>query len=88
VAMADAIRQFALPFLDGLHSPEAMKAYLEARGSIKWRDPLARMYVAIILRRLGRTAEALEALSDPPRRMAGPWLTTIEGLRRWAAEGA
>jgi len=83
--VAEAVKTYALPFFDGLHSPEAMLAYLQVRGSIQWRNPTARMNVALILHRLGRTSEALSALDDPPRRIEGRWLETVEALRRYVA---
>lgn len=84
--MAEAIGLHALPFFESLHSAEAMLVYLQARGSIKWRAPEARINVALILDRLGHTKEAIAALSDPPRRVSGPWLDTVEALRRYVAE--
>ena len=85
--MAAAVRDYALPFLERLHSLEALKAYLEETGSIKWRDATSRMYVAIILGLTGRTEEAVEALSDPPRWTSDPWLRTIETLRQRIRDG-
>lgn len=80
---AEALRTYGLPFLERMHDLEAVLAHLEARGSIKWRDPTARMHVAALLSRLGRAEEACAALADPPKRLAdGDWLDRVEALRR------
>jgi hypothetical protein len=64
-AMAEGLKTHVLPFLDGLHSLEGMKAFLQTRV-IKWRSPAARMHLAVTQARLGDKAAALETLEEPP----------------------
>lgn len=85
--VADAIKTHALPFLDGLHSLEALMTYLEPERETKWRDTTRRMELAITLARLGRNQDAIDLLSDPPKRIDGPWLATVENLRRRLESG-
>jgi hypothetical protein len=63
--MAAAIRAYVLPFLDGLHSLEGVKAFLQTRV-IAWRSPAARLHLAVTQARLGDRAAALETLEEPP----------------------
>lgn len=63
-AMAEGLKTHVLPFLDGLHSLEGMKAFLQTRV-IKWRSPAARLHLAVTQARLGDKAAALETLEEP-----------------------
>ena len=86
--LAQVIVDYGLPFLARLHTFEGMKERLE-RSAIKWRDPTSRFHLAIMLHRAGRNQEALDLMADPPRRITGPWLARVEGLRAlFAAEGS
>lgn len=65
-AMAAALRSHGLPFLDGLHEPMAFIGWLEPKFA-KWRSPIGVMYGALMLHRLGRTAEGCALLENPNR---------------------
>lgn len=64
--IVEALKQYGLPFLEGLHSPEGFLAYLLPRAE-KWRSPIGRLYAAIILHRMARVEEADALLDQVPR---------------------
>lgn len=78
--LAKVVVDYGLPFLDQQHTFDGMKERLE-RTAIKWRDPTSRFHLAIMLHRAGRNQEALDLMADPPRRITGPWMARVEGLR-------
>lgn len=85
--LAQAVRLWALPFLQGLHSLEGMRAYLEKAAPNRWYKE-ARLSLAVTLSRLGDHDKALEILNDsmPMAWRRTPHFQRVENLKQWVIE--
>ena len=80
--IAAAVREFAVPFLDRMHAPEALERYLEADRSMQ-RYPPTIIYRALLKYRRGEKAQAEQMLRGLCAKTSGPWATRIgEVLQR------
>jgi hypothetical protein len=85
--VAQLLRDHALPFLDSMHSDEAMISEMRRIiGDRWWGDTNARLDLALLLWRTGRAAEACETLRVSPKRIPENWKAQIEAVRRFVCE--
>jgi len=85
--VAAAIEAYALPFLEGLHSIDAMTDYKRRQNEGRWwGDTNHRLDLAVLLWRQGRSKEACDLLQNPPKRIPDSLKTSIEAVRRFVCE--
>ena len=81
--IAAALQAVAVPFLDRMHTPEALEQYLETDRSMTLRYPPPIIYCALLKHRRGEKAQAEQMLRALRARSVGPWATRIgEVLQR------
>jgi len=86
--MAVALKEYGLPFLDGMHSPLAVVGHLGPfHGHSRWSWGIARLEVAINLARLGQTPRAAALLAEPNSKIEPEAAAGFEAVRTWILEG-
>jgi hypothetical protein len=72
-ALADAVAEELLPFVERMHSREAMAAWLEETRVVKRRYPPPIIYLAVLRFLAGDTKDACELLRELHAKATGPW---------------
>lgn len=77
--VATKMRSHGLPWLDGMHSREAIERYLTEHLSGLF--PYEVIYLAVLRQMLGRLDEACAVLAERQPRLLGDWPSTFAKLR-------
>jgi hypothetical protein len=86
--LAQAIKTYALPFLDQLRPLERQALYYGRAGAKPWKHIPSQLYLAMTLYRMGDWAEARQALENPhvSTRHFPEGMARVEELKRWLDE--
>lgn len=72
-AVVQAVAALALPFLERMHSKEALVAFLTKKTVWRWKYPPPIIYLAVLKHDLGDPAGACALLNDLYETTQGPW---------------
>jgi hypothetical protein len=82
--LADAVEEYALPFLETVRSLDAQANYFGRSGIGKgtWSHAPSRLFLAITLHRMGEAEEACRAITEPSKRLIPSWQVKVDQLKR------
>jgi hypothetical protein len=80
--LTDLLVRHGLPFVDSLHSVEAMESYLTLQGVIKQRYPLPKIHLALLMHERGDKAAACLLLAEIRSTTTAAWQGRVDEVRK------
>jgi hypothetical protein len=81
-AMRIIVRDYVLPFIERMHSGDAMEQYLLDTGVVSQHYPPPIIYLALLKHRRGIVDEACILLQDLEKQTTGPWHKRVRDVAK------